>query len=113
MTDNEYQQSLGTAHLELKLLESTRSVESVSKDEDIRRLRMQLLLLEDENEELHGQLRVEENRGDGLEQAADEALSELEQAEGEIQRLMNESKTKARELESARVCTLLHVETLL
>lgn len=91
---SESQYALRAADLELNLERSKNSVEVVAKDEDIRKLRFQLLLQEDENDELHGQLTEEEARSDGLEQALDEALAQLEQVRTDKE---NEMRTHARE----------------
>ena len=87
----------------MKLERSKNSVEIVAKDEDIRKLRLQLLLREDENDELHGQLIEEEARSDGLEQALDEALAQLEQARTDKEALQNEMRTHTRELANIKV----------
>jgi len=84
----------------LNLERSKNSVEVVAKDEDIRKLRFQLLLQEDENDELHGQLTEEEARSDGLEQALDEALAQLEQVRTDKE---NEMRTHARESANIKV----------
>lgn len=105
--DTEHQQALETAQLEQKLLACRQRVESVTQDEAARKLRVHVLMLEDENEDLHVQLGDEENRGDMFEQAVDDALGELETSENQVQRLTNDLKIKTRELENARVGALL------
>ena len=87
----------------MNLERSKNSVEIVAKDEDIRKLRLQLLLLEDEDDELQGQLTEEVARSDGLEQALDEALAQLEQARTDKEALQNEVRTHVRELANIKV----------
>ncbi|KAF2147261.1 uncharacterized protein K452DRAFT_314462 [Aplosporella prunicola CBS 121167] len=92
----ELQQALQTAQLELDLERSHRIVEGVARDEDIRKLRCQILLLEDENDELHDQLAEEESRADRLEGTLDDSLEQLKVKEAEVLRLQNELRVKAR-----------------
>src|SRR4051812_33372446 len=97
------QQALRTATLELNLERSTRAVETVKKDEDIRKLRLQLVLLEDENEELNTQLIQEEEHTDTLQQDLDDALARSTRLEDEISNLTNELRIKTREVETMKV----------
>lgn len=97
------QRALQTTTLELNLARSTHSVEIVSKDEDIRKLRFQLLLLEDENDGLHEQLQAEDVRMEELEQSLDDALARSEQKEAELQTVFNELRMKTREMEITKV----------
>ena len=107
----QFQQQLQTLTFELNHERSIRSVEAVSKDEDIRKLRLQLLLLEDENEELHNQLVSEEERSDNLEQDRDDALLRVGELGTELQEATNDIRLQTRELESLKVfldlCSLL------
>ncbi|GME36044.1 Viral a-type inclusion protein [Neofusicoccum parvum] len=99
----ELQQALRTAECELELERSQRIVESVGKDEEVRKLRFQVLLLEDENDELQDQLQEEEQRSDKLETALDDALAQLRETEAATQRLSNELRMKTREAENMKV----------
>lgn len=97
------QQALQTAQLELDLERSHRIVEGVARDEDIRKLRCQILLLEDENDELHDQLAEEESRADRLEGTLDDSLEQLRVKEAEVLRLQNELRVKARASDTMKV----------
>lgn len=94
--------ALQTANYELSYERSIRALQAVSKDEDIRKLRLQLLLLEDENEELHEQLGSEEAKSGNLESDLDEALVALEQAETEAREVGQELRVQLRELDNVR-----------
>lgn len=97
------QQALRTAECELELERSQRIVESVNKDEEIRKLRFQILLLEDENDDLQDQLQEEEQRSDKLETTLDDALAQLRKRDADIQRISNQLRMKMREAENMKV----------
>lgn len=110
----QYKHATQTLTFELNYERSARAVECVSKDEDIRRLRFQLLLLEDENDELNNQLAEEEARVEDLEQSVIDALSQLDRSESNAQRLNNELRLKARDLDNMKVsisCVTLEFAT--
>jgi hypothetical protein len=89
--------------LEQAYQESIRNSDLIIKDEAARRLRLRILLLEDENDELHEQLAIEDNRTDELEQECSELRKQLEEAEIETQRRETELRTRARELSNLKV----------
>ncbi|KAF2835134.1 hypothetical protein M501DRAFT_1026885 [Patellaria atrata CBS 101060] len=97
-----FQLALQTTKYELNYERSARAVECVAKDEDIRKLRLQLLLLEDENDELNDQLEREQKRGDELEHSVNDAWAQLEESETEVQRVSNELRMKVRELDTVK-----------
>jgi len=97
--------ALQTAAAELNYERSKHNVESIAKDEDIRKLRFQLLLLEDENDELHAQLGEEEAHADGSQLSLDETLGALEEVKAEKQRVVSELRMRARELDTIKVST--------
>lgn len=97
------QYTLYTTECELNLEKSKRTVDSVAQDENIRKLRLQLLLLEDENEDLHDQLQLEQDRGDALEAEADDVRVHADELEAGIVRATMELKLKAKELDNTRV----------
>ncbi|KAJ9667828.1 hypothetical protein H2201_002014 [Coniosporium apollinis] len=99
---SELQLALQTAAAELNYERSKHNVESVAKEEDIRKLRFQLLLLEDENDELHAQLGEEEAHADGLQLNLDETLGALEEVKAEKQRVVSELRMRARELDTIK-----------
>lgn len=92
----------------MNLERSKHSVEVVAKDEDIRKLRLQQLILEDEKDDLHSQLSEEEARSDGLEQALDEALAQLEQLQLDNQSFQNDMRTQSREIANLKVGSILN-----
>lgn len=79
-------------------------MESVCKDEDIRKLKFQQCLLEDEIDDLHNQLEQEVDRSDNLERELEEAHARSEELDAEIVRVTNDLKIRTRELETTRVC---------
>jgi uncharacterized coiled-coil protein SlyX len=97
------QQALQTTQFELNYERSSRIVEGVTKDEDIRKLKVRIHVIEDEVEELNEQLAKEEERSDGLVQDLEEAMSKFDELDGENQGLSNELRVKSRELENAKV----------
>ncbi|KAF1985795.1 hypothetical protein K402DRAFT_404918 [Aulographum hederae CBS 113979] len=109
----ELQQALQSAALELKLARSIHDVENVAKDEDMRKLRVQILLLEDENQELHDQLVIEEERNETIEQDLEEAVARAEELDNEAQTATNGWRAQSREYESMRaeLSSLNHVST--
>jgi hypothetical protein len=63
------QQHLSKAQcLEIAYQETLRSTDMIIKDEGARRLRLQILMLENENDDLHEQLALGDDRIDVLEQ---------------------------------------------
>jgi len=97
------QQALHTTQFELNYERSSRIVEGVTKDEDIRKLKLRIHVIEDEIEELNEQLAKEEERSDGMVQDLEEALAKIDELDGENQGLSNEMRVKSRELENAKV----------
>ena len=88
-----YQQILHSSALELKYAHSTHLVDIISKDEDIRRLRFDIHILEDDNDELRGLLLQEEDRSDAFEKLVNENLGRAEEAEAQLQELETDLRT--------------------
>ena len=107
LSTNPYQlqHSLRTATLELSLERSKHSVEAVAKDEEIRKLRVAQCLLQDDNSDLHEQLEEEQARADELENALEEALTQLDERHAEGETAQNTIRTQAREIANLRVGT--------
>lgn len=82
---------------------SSRIVEGVAKDEDIRKLKVKMAIKEDEVEELNEQLAKEEERADLLIQDLEDANARTDDLDADVQQLMNELRVKTRELDTARV----------
>jgi hypothetical protein len=95
--------SLRNATLELNLERSKHSVETVVKDEEIRKLRVTQCLLQDDNNDLHEQLADEQARSDELENALDEALHQLDEAMANSEAAQNQIRTQAREIANLKV----------
>lgn len=84
--------------------EALRNTDSIVKDEAARRLRLRILMLENENDDLHEQLALGDDRIDVLEQEGDELREQLERAQDETQRHEADARVQTRELNNLRVC---------
>ena len=80
-----------------------RSIDCISRDEDIRKLRFQLILLEDENEELQDSLAHEEESSDDLSRKLDASNVKYENLNAEFRNSVNELKLRNRELDNMKV----------
>ncbi|KAF2457476.1 hypothetical protein BDY21DRAFT_27031 [Lineolata rhizophorae] len=98
----ELELALRTANQEVAFARSKHTLTIVAKDEDIRKLRVQILLLEDENDELHNQLTEEEEHADAMERNYGDVVARLEDSNAEIERLENELRGKTRELNNMK-----------
>lgn len=77
------------------------------KDEASRRLRLQILLLENENDDMHAQLAAGEDRIDGLEEDNEDLQARLDQAEEDAKKLEAEMRVQTRELNNVKVLPIL------
>lgn len=73
------------------------------KDEGARRLRLRILLLENENDELHEQLAVGDDRNDLLEQTTAELRDQLSDTQEDFRRQEAELRVQGRELNNLKV----------
>lgn len=89
--------------LEMAYQETLRSADMIVKDESARRLRLRILLLENENDELHEQLALADDKIDGLEQEGDELRSNLEVTQEDSNQHENELRNLTRELKNLKV----------
>lgn len=80
-----------------------RQSEFIYETEKARALRVQLLLLEDENFTMQDQLADAEEQVDRIRDDYEETVEHLGGAEGQINTLQNELKIKLRELETYKV----------
>lgn len=103
------QHSLRNAALELNLERSKHSVEVVAKDEEIRKLRVSQCLLQDDNGDLHEQLDEEQARSDDLENALDEALTQLDEQKAVGEVTHNQLRTQSREVANLKVRSLTRI----
>lgn len=90
--------SLHTAAAELKYASSTHLVDIISKDEDIRRLRFDIHILEDDNDELRELLGQEEGRCDQFERLVNENLARAEEAEARLSDIETLLRTREQEV---------------
>ncbi|TVY58810.1 hypothetical protein LCER1_G000565 [Lachnellula cervina] len=88
--------------LEVAYQEALRNTDSIVKDEAARRLRLRILMLENENDDLHEQLALGDDRIDVLEQEGDELREQLERAQDETQRHEADARVQTRELNNLR-----------
>jgi hypothetical protein len=99
----QFSHSLQTAQCTLDYERSSRIMEAVERDEDIRNLKCRILLLEAENESLDEQLAAEEEKADTLQRDFDAAEATADELDAEVQRITCELRTTRRELENATV----------
>ena len=92
-----HHQSLRSSALELKYARSEHLVDVISKDEDIRRLRLDIHILEDDNDELRGLLQQEEDRSDQFERLVSENLARAEEAEAQLQHIKTQIQLRDQE----------------
>ena len=89
--------------LELAYKESLGKADFIIRDEGARRLRLHILLLENENDDLHEQLALADDRIDTLEQEHDEVRAQQEHAEDDACHYENELRAQTRELSNLKV----------
>ncbi len=94
------QQALTTAALELKYTKNSHLVDIITKDEDIRQLRFEIHVLEDDNDELREQLVQEQDRSDAFEKLVKENLLRAEEAEAQLQDLETDIRQREQELQA-------------
>lgn len=99
MTTAEVSQSLKTAHLELVYERALREAERIYEEERVRALRVQLLLLEDENEDLQEHAMKQEDQQVFLEETNEELLDSVAAAETELQQTQMDLKARERDLD--------------
>lgn len=87
--------------------ETLRNADMIIKDEGARRLRLRILMLENENDDLHEQLALGDDRLDVLEQESEELRGQLGLAQEETCRQEAELRTQARELQNLKASDIL------
>ncbi|KAK1068047.1 hypothetical protein LTR12_005513 [Friedmanniomyces endolithicus] len=95
-------QSLTSSALELKYARSAHSVDIITKDEDVRRIRFDLHILQDDNDELRALLAQEVDRSDAFEGFVKENLARAEDAEAQLQVLEEDTRAREQELLTMR-----------
>jgi len=89
--------------LELQYQEGCIKTELIVKDEAARRLRLRILLLENENDDLHEQLSLADDRIDVLEQEGEELRGQFEEAQEDARTQETELRANTRELHNLKV----------
>ena len=83
--------------------EALRNTDFIVRDEDSRRLRLRIVMLENENVDLYEQVASRDDRVDLLEQECEVMRSQLDQAQEVISRRENEERAQAREFNNLKV----------
>ncbi|KAK5696977.1 hypothetical protein LTR17_024135 [Elasticomyces elasticus] len=96
------EQSLTTSALELKYARSTHLIDIITQEESTRRLRFDLHILEDDNDELRDLLSREEERSDSFERYVHSNLIRAEEAEARLQDVEMDLRTREQELTTMR-----------
>lgn len=89
--------------LEMAYQEALQKADLIVKDEGARRLRLNNLLLQHENEDLQEELAMEGDRIDLLENDGDGLRAQVELAEEEARRYESELRVQTREVNNLRV----------
>ena len=92
-----------TCALEIAYNQACGNVERVCESEKARYLRLQILLLENENNELYNQLAQADGRIDDLESFASGERLECETAMGQVDSVHMELRIQNREVETLKV----------
>ncbi|EKD13769.1 FtsJ-like methyltransferase [Drepanopeziza brunnea f. sp. 'multigermtubi' MB_m1] len=90
--------SAKTQSLQMAYQENLRNTDMIIKDEGARRLRLRILMLENENDELHEQLALSDDRHDMLEQSAEGLRGQLCETQENLRRQDVELRMQGREL---------------
>lgn len=97
------QEFLQTHARELSYEKSVFNAKLISHEETARLLRVRILLLEDEKDDLNSQLVQNDDRIDELEQWLETTQHNVQVIEGEAEQLRNELRLKNREVENLKV----------
>ncbi|RMD39550.1 hypothetical protein DV735_g5582, partial [Chaetothyriales sp. CBS 134920] len=95
-------QALKSAEYDNTYQESVRSIERVVEEERARELRVQLLLLEDENDSLQAELEQSDTKMERLENCNADLCDELADTKAQLAQVQTDLKVRVRELEHAR-----------
>lgn len=102
MSSVEIAQSIRSAHLELAYERALRQAERIYEEERERALRVQLLLLEHENDELQEQAEWDEEDQQRMEETHEELHVHFSEIEAELHQTQMELKARLRELDHLR-----------
>lgn len=97
------QQLLDVQSLELAYEKSMRQTDIVYEIESARQLRVRIVLLEDDNDDLHEQLALGDDRIDVLEKCVQDLQDQLEIAGESLLRVQSDLRVKTREVETLKV----------
>ena len=89
--------------MEVAYEKSFQQPEIVLLDEKVRRLRLQILLLEVENGDIYAQLAIQDQRSDELMLYRNEVETQLEVAADNLQNAQSDMRVKLREIETLKV----------
>lgn len=89
--------------LALAYEKSLKQTDVVYFDERMRQLRLQILLLEDENDQLHEQLAQGDDRIDGLNTLCSELQGSLHATQGSFDTAQSDLRLRLREIETLKV----------
>lgn len=89
--------------LALAYEKSLRQTDIVYVEERSRQLRLQTLLLEDENDQLHEQLAQSDGRSDGLNTLCSELQGSLDATQGSLEMAQSDLRLRLREIETLKV----------
>ena len=95
--------SLETSTLEMAYDKACRQVEMVCESENARQLRLQTLLLEDENDELHTQLAQADRSIDELENYITGLQEDVDATMGKLDSVQGDLRIRNREIETLKV----------
>lgn len=89
--------------MELAYEKKSRQVEGIGEVERLRQLRLQTLLLEDDNDDLHAQLAQEDERIDEVEKNNQELQEDLGVCQSSLEGAQGDLRMKTREIETLKV----------
>ncbi|KAJ9614095.1 hypothetical protein H2200_002231 [Cladophialophora chaetospira] len=102
MSASELAQSIKTAQLELAYERALREAERIYEEERARALRVQILLLEHENDDFQEQAAKDEDEQHHMEDANEELRAHLAEVETELQQTQMDLKARIRDLDHLR-----------
>lgn len=102
MTTTEIAQSMRTSQLELAYERALRQAERIYEEERVRAIRVQLLLLEDENDDLQEQALQYEDQHNYLEETNEELRDQVSVVESDLQQTQMDLKARLRDLDHLR-----------
>jgi hypothetical protein len=100
---SKYKQALDTANYSIEYERSHQIINQIIRDEDIRKLKCQILLLQDENDALNDQLATEEENADVLQLRLEYAENAVDELELLVQQFENDLRIRDREYDTAKV----------